>query len=41
MDYDAAREEIYGMPYAEWKKLHQSPATEEQNKKFAEGESKK
>jgi hypothetical protein len=41
MDYDSAREEIYGMPYDEWKKLHQSPATEEQNKKFSEVESKK
>ena len=24
MDYDQAREHIYGMPYAEWKDKHQS-----------------
>ena len=24
---DAAREDIYGMPFAEWKRLHQSEAT--------------
>ena len=23
LDYEGAREVIYGMPYAEWKKLHQ------------------
>ncbi len=27
---DAARERIYGMPYAEWKEKHQKPATPEQ-----------
>ena len=27
---DAARERIYGMPFAEWKALHQSEATPEQ-----------
>ena len=30
-----ARERIYGMPYAEWKKKHQKPATEEQLRRFA------
>ena len=30
-----ARERIYGMPYAEWKKKHQKPATEEQLRQFA------
>jgi hypothetical protein len=30
IDIDAAREKIYGMPYAEWKKRHQPPATKEQ-----------
>lgn len=30
-----ARERIYGMPYAEWKKKHQEPATEEQLRRFA------
>ena len=27
---DEAREIIYGMPYQEWKKLHQKPASQEQ-----------
>lgn len=30
LDYDQAREIIYGMPYPEWKKLHQTEATAEQ-----------
>ena len=30
LSYDQAREEIYGMPYAEWKEKFQTPATEEQ-----------
>ena len=30
MDYDAAREIVYGMPYAEWKARHQTEATPEQ-----------
>ena len=30
MDYDAAREQVYGMPYSEWKEKHQLPATPEQ-----------
>ena len=30
MDKDAAREHIYGMPFAAWKKLHQKEATAEQ-----------
>ncbi len=30
LDYDAAREHVYGMPYGEWKAKHQSPATPEQ-----------
>ncbi|MGS2718456.1 DUF1244 domain-containing protein [Eionea flava] len=30
MDYEAARETIYGMPYSEWKEKHQLPATPEQ-----------
>lgn len=30
VDYAAAREVIYGMPYAEWKATHQLPATPEQ-----------
>ena len=30
MDYDGAREIVYGMPYAEWKARHQTEATPEQ-----------
>jgi hypothetical protein len=30
IDYDAAREKIYGMPYSQWKEKHQTPATPEQ-----------
>ncbi len=34
LDYDGAREIIYGMPYADWKALNQKPATPEQLKQF-------
>jgi len=30
LDYEQAREIIYGMPYPEWKKHHQTEATAEQ-----------
>lgn len=30
LDYEAAREIIYKMPYAEWKEHYQLPATEQQ-----------
>ena len=30
INYEQAREIIYGMPYSRWKDLHQTPATEEQ-----------
>ncbi|MFC7368620.1 MULTISPECIES: DUF1244 domain-containing protein [Vreelandella] len=30
LDYDAAREYVYGMPYSEWKAHYQSAATPEQ-----------
>lgn len=30
LDYDQAREAVYGMPYSEWKANHQSEATPEQ-----------
>ena len=33
---DAAREAIYGMPYAEWKTKHQAEATPEQLARMAE-----
>ena len=34
IDYDQAREIVYGMPYSEWKEKHQKPATPEQLEKF-------
>ena len=34
IDYDAAREVVYGMPYAEWKEKYQQEATAEQMEKF-------
>ncbi len=35
MEKETAREIVYGMPYDEWKKKHQTEATPEQMKKFA------
>jgi hypothetical protein len=35
IDKDAAREHIYGMPYAEWKTRYQSESTHEQRTAFA------
>lgn len=35
LDYDQAREKVYGMPYAEWKQKHQAQATPEQLAEFA------
>ncbi len=34
VDYEAARERVYGMPYSEWKEKYQLPATPEQLEKF-------
>ena len=34
---DEGREEVYGMPYAEWKALHQRPASDEAKVAFAAG----
>ncbi|WP_016954882.1 DUF1244 domain-containing protein [Catenovulum sp. SX2] len=34
VDYEAAREVVYGMPYSEWKDKHQLPATPEQMAAF-------
>ena len=34
MDYDAARELVYGMPYADWKAQYQTEATAEQKAAF-------
>lgn len=30
LDYETAREYVYGMPYSEWKDKYQQPATPEQ-----------
>jgi hypothetical protein len=34
VDYDAARERVYGMPYSEWKEKYQQPASAEQLAQF-------
>lgn len=34
MDYDQARERVYGMPYEEWKAKYQQEATPEQKAAF-------
>jgi len=34
IDIEKAREQIYGMPYSQWKANHQLPATDEQMAKF-------
>ena len=39
MDYDQAREVVYGMPFAEWKGLYQKPASDEQMKDFEDTKS--
>jgi hypothetical protein len=36
VDYDDAREIVYGMPYQEWKAKYQTEATPEQKKALAE-----
>lgn len=36
VDLDQAREIVYGMPYAEWKRLYQNEATTEQMQAFAQ-----
>ena len=35
LDYEAAREIVYGMPYSEWKEKYQAEATPEQKAAFA------
>jgi uncharacterized protein len=35
LDYEQAREIVYGMPYAEYKRRHQREATTEQQARFA------
>eukprot|EP00927_Polykrikos_kofoidii_P086291 TRINITY_DN9624_c0_g2_i1.p1 TRINITY_DN9624_c0_g2~~TRINITY_DN9624_c0_g2_i1.p1 ORF type:complete len:897 (-),score=151.16 TRINITY_DN9624_c0_g2_i1:142-2832(-) len=39
IDYDNARERIYGMPYDTWKRLHQTPATPAQTAEFEQSSS--
>jgi hypothetical protein len=34
MDYDEAREIVYGMPFAEWKEKYQTQASAEQQQAF-------
>jgi hypothetical protein len=41
VDRDEARMRMYGMPYSQWKRDHQQPASAEQLQAFAELESKK
>ncbi len=40
VEYEAARERVYGEPYADWKDKHQQKATPEQLAKFAESQKK-
>ena len=35
IDYEEAREMVYGMPYDEWKKLYHKEATQEQKDAYA------
>lgn len=37
IDYEQARERVYGMPYEQWKALYQAPASAEQLAKFEQG----
>ncbi|MEP3244680.1 MAG: DUF1244 domain-containing protein [Sneathiella sp.] len=39
LDKAAAREIVYGMPYADWKQKHQTEATAEQQEKFKKSHS--
>ena len=41
IEYEAARELVYGMPYAEWKNKYQKEATAEQAKSFKQAEGHK
>ena len=34
LDYEEARERVYGMPYAEWKERFQTPASAEAQARF-------
>ena len=39
IDYEAARERVNGMPYADWKKQYQTEATPEQKAEYAKNHS--
>ena len=41
IDYEQAREIVYGMPYSDWKKKYQKEATAEQLSAFAEAEKRR
>ncbi|GAA0857603.1 DUF1244 domain-containing protein [Aliiglaciecola litoralis] len=41
MDYESAREKIYGMPYSQWKELYQAKATAEQLAAFEQRQAQK
>ena len=41
IDYDTAREIVYGMPYSEWKDKHQKEATPEQKAAFEQRQKNK
>jgi len=38
IEYEAARELVYGMPYSEWKTKYQKEASKDQLDKFAQSE---
>ena len=40
IDYEQARERIYGMPYELWKERYQTPATAQQMAAFDQGKSR-
>ncbi len=40
IDYEQARERVYGMPYEQWKAQYQTPATAEQAAAFEKGKSR-
>jgi hypothetical protein len=41
LDYDQAREHVYGMPYSQYKAAHQLPATPEQMAAFEARQARK
>lgn len=41
LDYEEAREHVYGMPYADWKAKYQTEATPEQAAEYANRQAQK